>query len=45
MGGCQVKTCTDVPAEVKKRLFDHYYTMDEHEKVRIYSKKFKYKNC
>ena len=45
MDGCHVKTCTDVPAELKKSLFDLYYTMDENEKVRRYYKNFKYKNC
>ena len=43
MEGCHVKTCTDVPAELKKSLFDLYYSMDENEKVRRYYKNFKYK--
>ena len=45
MGACTIETCKDVSAEVRKGLFDHYYTLDEHEKVRIYNKNFKYKNC
>ena len=43
-GACKIKTCKDLSAEVRKGLFDYYYTLDGHQRVRIYYKNFKYKN-
>ena len=42
-GACKIKSCKDISAEFRKGLFDYYYTLDGHQKVRIYYKNFRYK--
>ena len=42
-GACE-KNCKDLSVAVRKGIFEHYCTLNEHQKVRIYYKNFKYNN-
>ena len=42
-GACD-KNCKYLTAVVRKGIYEYYYTLDVHQKVRIYYKHFKYNN-